>query len=440
MAQSRLTGSRIRERRLYLGLKQAALARDVGISAAYLNLIEHNRRRIGGKLLNDLARALEVDPVQLTEGAEDALVGSLRDAAGRVPQAGAEVDKVEELAGRFPGWTGLVAAQHRRIEELEHTVETLSDRLAHDPQLAASLHEVISTVTAIRSTASILSDGADIDPEWQVRFLRNMREESRRLSSSAQGLVDYLDAGTELDTAPLVPHEEMLAFLDAHGHHFPALEAPDADAEAQIAEMVNGAAALQTAEARSITRDWLRRYAEDATALPMGEFAAAWEQSPGDVALLVQRFPQPIARILRRVASLRVGEEGARVKCGLLVCDGSGAITARQPVAGFALPRFGAGCPLWPLYHALAHPGAPVSGLVEMGVRNPRRFRCLAISSQVGVAHFDVPPLYEATMLILPEDEAAPFDGAAVRVGSSCRVCPQSRCDARREPSILSGQ
>lgn len=440
MPQSRLTGSRIRERRLYLGLKQAALARDVGVSAAYLNLIEHNRRRIGGKLLNDLARALEVDPVQLTEGAEDALVGSLRDAAGRVPQAGAEVDKVEELAGRFPGWTGLVAAQHRRIEELEHTVETLSDRLAHDPQLAASLHEVISTVTAIRSTASILSEGADIDPEWQARFLRNMREESRRLSSSAQGLVDYLDAGAELDTAPLVPHEEMLAFLDAHGHHFPALEARDVDAEVQIAEMVNGATALQTAEARSITRDWLRRYAEDAMALPMGDFAAAWEQSPGNVALLARMFDQPIARILRRVASLRIGEEGARVNCGLLICDGSGAITARKPVAGFALPRFGAGCPLWPLYNALSRPGAPMSGLVEMGVRNPRRFRCLAISSQVGVPYFDVPPLYEVTMLILPEDETAPFDGGAVRVGSSCRVCPQSRCDARREPSILSDQ
>ena len=51
----RLTGSRIREKRLDLHLKQAAVAEAVGISPSYLNLIEHNRRRIGGKLLNDLA-------------------------------------------------------------------------------------------------------------------------------------------------------------------------------------------------------------------------------------------------------------------------------------------------------------------------------------------------------------------------------------------------
>uniref|UniRef100_A0AAN0NK29 Helix-turn-helix transcriptional regulator n=1 Tax=Yoonia rhodophyticola TaxID=3137370 RepID=A0AAN0NK29_9RHOB len=41
----RLTGARIRERRLDLGLRQSAVAQEVGISPSYLNLIEHNRRR-----------------------------------------------------------------------------------------------------------------------------------------------------------------------------------------------------------------------------------------------------------------------------------------------------------------------------------------------------------------------------------------------------------
>ena len=45
----------------------------------------------------------------------------------------------------------LVAAQARRIASLERTVEQLDDRLTHDPFLSASLHEVLSTVTAIRS-------------------------------------------------------------------------------------------------------------------------------------------------------------------------------------------------------------------------------------------------------------------------------------------------
>ena len=77
MAGSGLTGSRIRERRMHLGMRQSVLARTVGVSAAYLNLIEHNRRRIAGKLLIDIGRELGVDPALLSGGAESALIEAL---------------------------------------------------------------------------------------------------------------------------------------------------------------------------------------------------------------------------------------------------------------------------------------------------------------------------------------------------------------------------
>ena len=95
MARDTLTGSRIRERRLFLDLRQAALARQVDISASYLNLIEHNRRRIGGKLLVDIARALGVEPSMLTEGAEVALIATLREAAADAGKPVAELDHAD---------------------------------------------------------------------------------------------------------------------------------------------------------------------------------------------------------------------------------------------------------------------------------------------------------------------------------------------------------
>ena len=58
-----LTGSRIRERRqICRACGKPNLRGRLGISASYLNLIEHNRRRIGGKLLVDIAGALAVEP------------------------------------------------------------------------------------------------------------------------------------------------------------------------------------------------------------------------------------------------------------------------------------------------------------------------------------------------------------------------------------------
>src|SRR6056297_1376831 len=78
-----LTGSRIRDRRLLIGMKQSALAEAAGISPSYLNLIEHNRRRIGGKLLIELARALGVEPGVLSDGADATIHDTLlRDQRG----------------------------------------------------------------------------------------------------------------------------------------------------------------------------------------------------------------------------------------------------------------------------------------------------------------------------------------------------------------------
>jgi transcriptional regulator with XRE-family HTH domain len=169
-----LLGTRIRERRISLGLKQAELARLIGISASYLNLIEHNRRRIAGKLVTNIADQLKTDVASLSEGAEDAVIAALNEVMEMASPDATAPERAEDLTGRFPGWSSLIAAQQARIKDLERTVETLTDRMTHDPFLSTSLHEVISAVTSIRSTSSILRDDEGLDGEWLGRFHSNL--------------------------------------------------------------------------------------------------------------------------------------------------------------------------------------------------------------------------------------------------------------------------
>ncbi|MGC9419835.1 MAG: helix-turn-helix domain-containing protein, partial [Rhodovulum sp.] len=287
MPRSALTGTRIRERRTVLGLRQAELARRAGISPSYLNLIEHNRRRIGGKLLVELARHLGVEASALTEGAGAALIETLREAAAGQEDAAAEIDRLEEFAGRFPGWAALLAARHRRVRELERTVEMLTDRMTHDPFLSASLHEVISAVTSIRSTAAILAETEDIDPDWQRRFHRNLSDDSRRLAESAQALVAYLDEGADDPGTQSSPQEEVEAFLRARDYHLAELERA---LPPEPARLVAEAAELTSAPARELALGVLRRYRRDAELMPLDAFAEAARAERLDPGRLAARF------------------------------------------------------------------------------------------------------------------------------------------------------
>ena len=428
MARDTLTGSRIRERRLILGLRQAELAREAGISASYLNLIEHNRRRIGGKLLVDIAGGLGVEPSMLSEGAEAALISTLREAAADSGVPVAELDRVDEFAGRFPGWAEVLAAGHRRIATLERTVETLSDRLTHDPNLAASVHEVLSTAAAIRSTASILAETGELEAEWLDRFHKNLNEDSLRLAESSRELVNFLDEGGTGEDRRGMPQEEAEAFFQENGFHFPALE----DGPAQPEDLLQDTPLLVSDAARSLARAALEQYQADARALPLKELEKQLAGNGMAPAVLARHFSCTMPQVLRRLAALP--EEVLGQEAGLVICDATGTLLFRKPVTGFAMPRFGASCPLWPLYTALVHPHVPVRRNVVQHGRNAAAFDCMAVSWPQEMPDFGHDPMYRAVMLILPGGKEA---SDAQPVGASCRICPRQGCPARREPSIL---
>ncbi|MEP2716964.1 short-chain fatty acyl-CoA regulator family protein [Pseudophaeobacter sp.] len=428
MARDTLTGSRIRERRLILGIRQAELARKAGISASYLNLIEHNRRRIGGKLLVDLAQVLGVEPSMLTEGAEAALIASLREAAADAGTPVAELDRTDEFAGRFPGWAEVLASNHQRISRLERTVETLSDRLTHDPHLAASLHEVLSTAAAIRSTASILAETGELETEWRDRFHKNLNEDSLRLAESSRALVNFLDESDSSSERRGVPQEEAEEFYLAHGYHFAELEEGRSDPKALIA----AAPQLVSEAARVIARSALEQYQSDARKMPLKDVSQVIKQRGLDPSAIAQRFQVDLPAVLRRLGVLPAEVLGQ--EAGLVISDASGSILFRKPVAGFALPRFGASCPLWPVYTALQRPDVPLRRNVVQQGRSTLGFECLAVAWSHVPGSFDRDPQYHAVMLILPRREV-PTDSQPV--GATCRICPRQTCAARREPSIL---
>lgn len=416
MPLSELTGSRVRERRLALGLRQAELAQAVGISASYLNLIEHNRRRVAGDVLLRLAAELGVATDVLQQGAAAGLAEALRGAAGEAGGEAAEIDRLEEFLGRFPGWAAVLAGQQTRIGQLERAVAALNDRIAHDPHLGAALHEVLSAVSSVRSTAGILAETEDIAADWRARFHANLYQDSERLAQGAEALVTYLE-GAEQTATPGSgsPEEELDQWLVARDWQ---LDGAAADLDQ-----------LATEAARGMARGLILQAEADAARMPDAAFRAARSAEADDLLRLAARFGVSALAVMRRIA-LRPGAAE-----GLVICDGAGALILRKPVAGFIPPRFGAACALWPLFRALTRLGQPIRAEIEMAGRRGERFSARAWAEAEHPAGFDGIEVRRAGMLLSPQlpGTAAPV----LRVGASCRICPEAACAARREASIL---
>lgn len=401
-------GTRIRERRLSLGRAQADVARAAAISPAYLNLIEHDRRKLTDAVRGRLAEALEISEAELEAGREQALLSGLRIAAAAeaASDAAVEGDRVAEFAARLPGWARLVVALSQRAEAQGRRLAELSDRMTQNPYLLDTLHEVLSATTSLRSTASILVQEPDMDRDWRARFHGNLDQDSKRLSVTAQALVAYLD-GFEDEAGLLTPQEEFEAWI---AEDRPP-DGPASDA------------------ARSLAAAWLAGEARDLAALPdaaLPDGVLAGTARP-DPLRLAMALGLPLDLVLRRLGL-------AEPDAGLMLYDGAGGAIFRRPAHGMTLGRPGEPCAMLPVFEALGQPGTPVARLIE--TEAGLRLHAIALAVRMPATDLSGPMLGRATMLLRPVHEAG-GQVQPVATGPTCRICPRPACPARRVASIL---
>lgn len=220
-----LIGPALRERRRALGITQAGLAAQVGISASYLNLIESDKRNIGGALLQRLASALEVDMRELDGASERRLLDDLGELVAEPLLADLHLDPraAHALASTQRPWAHALVRLHRAWTDRGQAVSALSDRLNQDPFLAGAVHSMLTQVAAIRSASEILETVEDLAPAQRQRFTAIVGNESARLAEVAKGLATFF-AKDFSGTRSLTPVDEVDDFFFDHDNHFDALE------------------------------------------------------------------------------------------------------------------------------------------------------------------------------------------------------------------------
>jgi XRE family transcriptional regulator, fatty acid utilization regulator len=255
-------GFKIRDKRKTLAITQAALSARLGISASYLNLIENNKRNIGGKLLKQIADELGV-AVDVFDGAmERRLVNDLAELSGTSIFSALQLDPASagDFASQQPDWARALVMLHRSYHDRNEAVTALSDRLTQDPFLGDAIHIMLTNVAAIRSASEILENIEELELPQQQRFLSIIGAESARLADVAQALAAFFDRA-HTSTRSVTPVEEVDDFLQQQESYFPVLE--------QVAEQIRDAIGIAPGRVESALIDYLeRRHAVHTTILP----------------------------------------------------------------------------------------------------------------------------------------------------------------------------
>lgn len=432
-----LVGTRIRERRRAKKISQSGLAKQVGISASYLNLIEHNRRGIAGKTLLALAKALDINPRYLNEGADQGLIDSINKAAAKNKGMNSEELRTEEFIGRFPGFAQLIERLFDQLEVQDQNLQALSDKVSNDPFFAEAMHLMLSTITTIRSTADILKSFDDIPAERRAKFLSNLLAESERLSHTAQEVLEHFEPTqnglTTENDGPIIE-----SFMESNKFYLEFFEAPaiNDDDTLRSESLIDELKIAPVDRQRSLKV--LNNYSKMADALPLEDFLTKAHELKFAPLALSAAFNVPLPLIFSRLA--HIVETTGVPEFGIMQCDGSGAVLYRKQLSTFGLPRYSSACPLWPVYRCLSQPMQPLCAIINMPTGE--RFLCYAIAQYEEQSQFGIPAAIQSTM-IFTQDYAQILSKAEmsslpdISVGFQCSVCPRESCSSRRNGYLL---
>ena len=434
-------GTRVRQLRRAHGIKQSDLAASVQISASYLNLIEHNRRPVAGKLLLALAEKLGVVADQLAQTADTDMLERFHQTARRMPHASVELGRINDFISRFPGWAALLDTQIKKTDAQADTLATLSDQFHHDPVLRETLHIMLTNITAIRSTAEILVLHGSLPAEQRARFDANIFQESKRLARKAEELLAAFDPDVHLETENQADTQVEPKAQDGSRFHLPIgrfvpeLETDEHPLNAILNHPDFHVDDDVTTQTQQLTA-WAERYRTAALALPLAALSEEAARHKFDPFVIADQFQVDVSSVFFRLAHLP-RDDDRFPKFGILEIDNSAGVLLRKELSSLRLPSRSGACPRWPIYRALSQPQQGIVALL-----NPiGGLSCISYSYAWHTKQHAVglPPLMRAMMLYR---EATPTDmagGISVDVGFHCAICARTNCSDRREAYALTG-
>ena len=449
-------GGKIRRLRREAGLSQTKLADRLGVSASYLNLIEHNKRKLTAALLLQLAQIFELDFADLADDDETQLFADIMDVLG--DDLFEELDLTNSDARALVETVPIAARAllhlHDAYRKAQADVRSLASRA-----LDAEVEPIyLSAVAPTETISDFIQDHNNYFEDLELEAARVGREIGIVETQSRDALVDYLHTAHDVETAltrmgPDFPFERQ---FDSERHVLRLSERlSTASRRFQIAhqigllsaspviDMLLMEAGIKDPDAKALGRVALANYFAAALLMPYDRFLESVKEARYDIELLQHRFTAEFEQVCHRLTTLnKPGQAG--IPLHMLRVDVAGNISKRFSLSGLPIPRHGEACARWNVYGAFMTPGVIQAQVSELP--DGTRYFCISRTIRKGSAGYGA----EARVLSIGlgcEEKYAPemiySDGMtlgdkarAAPIGVNCRICDRMDCPQRAHPPV----
>ncbi|OYX29534.1 MAG: XRE family transcriptional regulator [Caulobacterales bacterium 32-69-10] len=436
-------GARLRRLRRDLGLTQAAMSREVGVSASYLNLLERNQRPVTAQVLLRLAETFDLDLRNLT--ADD-------------PASG--VSGLSEVFSD-PLFQDLGISRHEVAEMVDN-----APALAEGVMRLYQAFQDRGRAGALGDDASIGALRVGVPSDWVRDFIQAQKNFFPELEAAAEATYAALtktDAGLSSALTErlqevcrarvqIVPSEVLVGMVRRFDHHRRRLLISDLlDSSGRLFALAYHLALLEHGDlintladranppdraVRSLLKVSLANYLGAAIIMPYEGFHTAVEQTRYDLDRVCARFGVSFEQACHRLTTLaRPGTRG--VPFFMLRLDAAGNISKRFAGTDFPFSRFGGACPRWNIHAAFRNAGRVLTQVVE--TPDGRRYFTIARTVRRAAQTWDEDAdlaiglgcdLKHAGQLIYSRglDLAAP---AVTPIGPVCTLCERPACPQR---------
>ncbi len=449
-------GSRLRQLRRERDLSQASLAATLGLSASYVNQIEHDVRPLTLPVLNRITEAFGVDATFFSRDDDSRLLAEVQDVVldRELCPSPIPLHELNDMVQHHPEIARAMVDMHRRYRNIRDKLSVATDvRLTADDQSAVSqalsmphdevrdffyarqnylnaldiraemlAKELEVSTFAVRATEAALTDRLTKDHNIVVSTGADIGNRLHRLAHGTLTLSSRLIAGQRAfrmaaELGYLEAGELMNELVDEH--HF------------------------TTPEARTLALRGVASYFAAALMLPYRMFHQEAERSGYDIEYLCQMFGVGYETLCHRLSTLQRPKLRG-IPFTFVRVDRAGNMSKRQSATGFHFTHSGGTCPLWNVYETFANPGTIMRQLAQMP--DGRNYLWVARTVKHHQGRFGEPGKLFAIGLGCDARHAdrtvyaQGFDlrdfTSAVPIGAGCRVCTRDNCAQRAFPPI----